>query len=62
MEAPEPAAGVESNTIISGDSLSMMAKNHYGNARVYTKLSEANREVIKGPGLYARDRKFVSRQ
>lgn len=51
MEAPAPAADVESYTIISGDSLSRIAKNHYGNTMVYIKLSEANREVIKHPCL-----------
>lgn len=51
MEAPEPAADVESYAIISGDSLSRIAKNHYGNTMADTKLSEANPEVIKDPCL-----------
>ena len=29
----------------------MRVKDHYGNTIVYTKLSEANREVIKHPCL-----------
>ena len=49
MEAPAPAVEVEYYTIVSGDSLSMIAKVHYGSAMDYTKLFEANREVIKDP-------------
>ena len=36
-------------TIQSGDTLSGIAKTHYGNAMDYTKIFEANREVIKDP-------------
>lgn len=51
MEAPAPAAEVEYYTIVSGDSLSAIAKNYYGNAMDYKKLFEENREVIKDPDL-----------
>ena len=51
MEAPAPAPEVEYYTIVSGDSLSRIAKNHYGNAMDYKNLFEANREVIKDPDL-----------
>ena len=51
MEAPAPAPEVEYYIIVSGDSLSMIAKNHYGNAMDYKNLFEANREVIKDPDL-----------
>ena len=51
IEAPAPAPEVEYYTIVSGDSLSMIAKNHYGNAMDYKNLFEANREVIKDPDL-----------
>ncbi len=51
MEAPSPAPDVEYYTIVSGDSLSKIAKNYYGNAMDYPKLFEANREVIKDPDL-----------
>jgi nucleoid-associated protein YgaU len=51
MQAPEPAPEVEYYTIVSGDTLSKIAKQHYGNAMDYPKLFEANREVIKDPDL-----------
>ena len=51
MQAPEPAPEVEYYTIVSGDSLSKIAKQYYGNAMDYPKLFEANREVIKDPDL-----------
>ena len=51
MEAPAPAPEVEYYTIVSGDSLSKIAKNYYGNAMDYTKLFDANLEVIKDPDL-----------
>ncbi len=51
LEAPEPAPEVEYYTIVSGDSLSKIAKRYYGNAMDYPKLFEANREVIKDANL-----------
>ena len=36
-------------TIESGDTLSKIAKEHYGDANAYMKIFEANREVIKDP-------------
>lgn len=51
MQAPEPAPEVEYYTIVSGDTLSKIAKRYYGNAMDYPKLFEANREVIKDPDL-----------
>ena len=38
-------------TVKSGDTLSKIAKSHYGNAMDYPKIFEANREVIKDPDL-----------
>lgn len=60
QEAPMSAAGdnqsmpddgtkVEFYTIVSGDSLSKIAKRYYGNAMDYPKIFEANREVIEDP-------------
>jgi nucleoid-associated protein YgaU len=37
--------------IKSGDTLSKIAKEFYGDAMVYTRIFEANREVIKDPDL-----------
>ena len=51
MEAPEPQPEVQYYTIVSGDSLSKIAKAHYGNAMDYPKIFEANKEVIKDPDL-----------
>lgn len=51
MEAPAPAPEVEYYTIVSGDSLSKIAKKYYGNAMDYPKLFDENREVIKDPDL-----------
>lgn len=51
MDAPAPALEVFYYTIASGDSLSKIAKNFYGNAIDYPKLFEANREVIKDADL-----------
>jgi len=51
MQAPKPAPEVEYYTIVSGDSLSKIAKKFYGNAMDYPKLFDANREVIKDPDL-----------
>ncbi len=46
---PDDGAKVEFYTIVSGDSLSKIAKQYYGNAMEYPKIFEANREVIEDP-------------
>ncbi len=51
LDAPEVVVEVEYYTIVSGDSLSKIAKKFYGNAMDYPKLFEANKEVIKDPDL-----------
>ena len=51
MDAPEPEPEVQYYTIVSGDSLSKIAKHFYQNAMDYPKLFEANREVIKDANL-----------
>ena len=51
MDAPEPEPAVVYYTIVSGDSLSKIAKAHYGNAMDYPKIFDANKEVIKNPDL-----------
>lgn len=40
---------VEYYTIVSGDTLSAIAKRFYGDAGAYPRIFEANREVIKDP-------------
>lgn len=51
VPASEVEAKVEYYVIQSGDSLSKIAKQYYGNAMDYPKIFEANREVIKDPDL-----------
>jgi nucleoid-associated protein YgaU len=51
MDAPKPEPEVQYYTIVSGDSLSKIAKAQYGNAMDYPKIFEANKEVIKDPDL-----------
>ncbi|WP_028469275.1 peptidoglycan-binding protein LysM [Neptunomonas japonica] len=45
------AANVEYYTIESGDSLWAIAQKYLGNGNDYTKIFEANKEVIKDPDL-----------
>lgn len=42
---------VEYYEIVSGDSLSKIAKKFYGDANQYNKIFEENREVIRDPDL-----------
>lgn len=42
---------VEYYQIVSGDTLSAIAKRYYGNASEYPRIFEANREVIQDPDL-----------
>ena len=44
-----PTENVEYYLIKSGDTLSKIAKQYYGNAMDYPKIFEANLEVIKDP-------------
>jgi nucleoid-associated protein YgaU len=45
----KPIARVRSYTIKSGDSLSKIAKQFYGDASAWTKIHEANKDLIKNP-------------
>jgi nucleoid-associated protein YgaU len=45
-----PAAkAYETYVVVSGDSLSAIAKRHYGNASLWPKIFEANKDVLKDP-------------
>ena len=44
--AANPAAAGETYTVVSGDSLSKIAKNHYGDAAKCHKIYEANKSLI----------------
>lgn len=48
---PEPEPEPTFYTIQSGDSLSKIAKQHYGDAMKWSALFEANKEVIENPDL-----------
>lgn len=55
-EVPQPAAekavpAPRSYTIKSGDSLSKIAKQFYGNAQDWQKIYQANKDKIKNPDL-----------
>ncbi len=47
VEAPEPEATFY--TVKSGDTLSKIAKEHYGNAMKYPEIFEANKPMLKDP-------------
>jgi nucleoid-associated protein YgaU len=47
VEAPEPEATFY--TVKSGDSLSAIAKAHYGDAMKYPEIFEANKPMLKDP-------------
>jgi len=51
LESPGAEVGVLYYTVKSGDSLSKIAKEYLGDAMAYTKIFEANREVIKDADL-----------
>lgn len=45
----EPVEKAEFYEIVSGDTLGKIAKNFYGNASLYTRIHEANKELIPDP-------------
>jgi len=48
---PDEAAAPETYTVKSGDTLSKIAKAHYGAASKWKAIFEANRDIIKNPDL-----------
>ena len=53
-ETPAPAEKADASTtytVVSGDSLSKIAKREYGSAQKWRVIFEANRDVIKDPDL-----------
>jgi nucleoid-associated protein YgaU len=50
---PAPAGGGAgtSYTVVAGDSLSKIAKREYGDANLWKRIYEANRDIIKDPDL-----------
>ena len=49
VAAPAAVEEIEYYEIVSGDTLSAIAKKFYGNGSKYPRIFEANREVIKDP-------------
>lgn len=41
--------GVENHTIAKGDTLSAIARKHYGEASAWKRIFEANRDVLDDP-------------
>ena len=48
-EATEEQEKVEFYEIVSGDTLGAIAKRYYGKASLYTRIHEANKELIPDP-------------
>ncbi len=46
-QAASPTA--KTYTVKAGDTLSKIAKQHYGNANLYTKIFEANKDILRDP-------------
>ena len=49
--APQKKPEVRTYTVQKGDTLSRIAKEHYGDANQWRKIFEANKERIKNPDL-----------
>ncbi len=49
VEEPQPEA--QFYTVVSGDSLSKIAKKYYGDAMKYPEIFEANKPMLKSPDL-----------
>ena len=49
LPAPQSAAAGQSYTVKSGDTLSKIAKQFYGDAGQYMKIFEANKDKLKDP-------------
>lgn len=46
-----PAPPSRTYTVVKGDSLSRIAQREYGDPKLWTRLFEANRDIIKDPDL-----------
>ena len=57
--APTSAPAARDYTIKSGDSLSKIAKEFYGNAGDWRKIFEANKDKIKDPNLIFPGQKII---
>ena len=57
--AQQPSTGAREYTIKSGDTLSKIAKQFYGNANDWKKIHEANRVNIPNPDLIRPGQKII---
>jgi len=48
---PGPAAEERWHVVVSGDTLSALAKKYYGKASLYMKIFEANKDQLTNPDL-----------
>ncbi|OFV81884.1 MAG: hypothetical protein A2Y78_14105 [Acidobacteria bacterium RBG_13_68_16] len=48
---PGPAAEERWHLVVSGDTLSALAKKYYGKASLYMKIFEANKDQLSNPDL-----------
>ena len=58
-QAPASGQGGQSYTVKSGDSLSKIAKQVYGDASAWKRIYEANRDTIKDPDMIHPGQKFT---
>jgi nucleoid-associated protein YgaU len=58
INAPKQTEKVEYYVIEKGDTLSGIAKKHYGDAMAYPRIFKANTEVIKDPDKIFIDQKI----
>jgi len=49
VDAPEPEPAAVMYTVVSGDTLSGIAKAQYGNAMKYVTIFEANKPMLEDP-------------
>lgn len=49
LEAVHKEPEAQMHTVVSGDTLSKIAKKYYGNANLYPKIFEANQPMLKHP-------------
>jgi nucleoid-associated protein YgaU len=49
MSVDQSAPEAKYHTVVSGDTLSKIAKAHYGDANQYMKIFEANKPMLKDP-------------
>jgi len=49
--ATATAPSMETYVVKSGDSLSKIAQHYYGDAKAYSKIFEANRDILSNPDL-----------